>query len=356
MAEDPLISVIVPMFNSKETIGHTLESIRSQEGNFEVLVVDDGSTDSSAQIVDDFAERDRRIHRLPLNSNQGHGPARNHGIAMANGQYLVFVDADDELLPGAIANITAQINLTQPDVLLIGCVEKKRGNTRPLTDHSLLKRLNASEESWSVFSHPELLVWPAATWAKVYRREFIEHERIRFPGGFHQDIPWSLLTTLKAQSVSAVSEDCYLYVRRGAGSSTTNLMSPRTLARIDQVKLVRATVNVGSLPPRVGAFLNAMCSVHLLWGLLAAYRTVPEDLRLEHFKRTAAEFAHWSSQGIPPNAIKTEPLFPTRERISLSRVLSKGNYETWRKAMVRREKRLRFVRRFDLSRYRLLSR
>ena len=352
MAEDPLISVIVPMFNGEETIGHTLESIRSQAGNFEVLVVDDGSTDSSAQIVDDLAELDRRIHRLPLNSNQGHGPARNHGIAKASGQYLVFVDADDELLPRAIANITAQINVTQPDVLFIGCVEQKRGKTRPLTDHSLLKRLNASEESWSVFSHPELLVWPAATWAKVYRREFIEHEQIRFPGGFHQDIPWSLLTTLKAQSISAVVDDCYVYVRRGAGSSTTNLMSPRTLARIDQVKLVRETVDIGSLPPRVGAFLTAMCSVHLLWGLLAAYRTVPEDLRPEHFRRTATEFAHWSSPGIHANEIKTEPLFPTRERISLSRILSRGNYEIWRKAMVRRERRLRFFRRFDFSRYR----
>jgi CDP-glycerol glycerophosphotransferase len=356
MARDPLISVIVPMFNSEKTIGPTLESIHSQEGNFEVLVVDDGSTDSSAQIVDDFASRDGRIRRLPLTQNQGHGPARNHGIAEARGEYLVFVDADDELLPRAIANIAAQIELTGPDILFVGCVEEKRGRIRSLTNRSLLQRIHAPERAWSVDSHPEILVWPAATWAKVYRGEFIKREHIRFPGGFHQDIPWSLITTLKARSVSAVVDDCYRYIRRGAGSSTTNLMSPRTLARIDQVRLVRETVNVDSLPPRVGAHLTAVCSIHLLWGLLAAYRTVPEDLRHEHFSRTAAEFTHWNARGIPGREIKTEPLFATRERISLSRVLSKGDYKLWARAMQRRDRRLRFFRRLDFSRYQLFWR
>jgi glycosyltransferase involved in cell wall biosynthesis len=355
MAKDPLISVIVPMFNSEKTIGHTLKSILNQEGAFEVLVVDDGSTDSSARIVDVFSARDSRIRRLSFKRNQGHGPARNHGIASATGEYLVFVDADDELLPSAIANISAQINSTQPDLLFIGCVEKKRGKYRPLTDQLLLKRITCSKEPWSVASHPEVLVWPAATWSKVYRREFIEKNHIRFPGGFHQDIPWSLLTTLKALSISAVVDDCYLYVRRGAGSSTTNLMSPKTLARIDQVKLVRESVSMDSLPPRVGSYLTAMCAVHLLWGLLAAYRTVPEELRLEHFTKTAAEFTHWNSNGILSHEIRTEPLFGSRERILLSRVLSKGDYALWSKAMRRRQRRLRFARRLDFSRYRLAS-
>jgi glycosyltransferase involved in cell wall biosynthesis len=344
------------MFNAETTIEHTLNSIKYQSGDFEVLIVDDGSTDSSASIVHSLATRDSRFRLVESKKNEGHGPARNKGIAEAIGEYLVFVDADDELLPGALESICEEARGSEPDLLFIGCVEKKRESIRPLTDESLLWQIQKGSGLWNIDSHPELLVWPAATWAKVYKREFINRENIVFPGGFHQDIPWSLQTTLKARSISSVVANCYLYVRRGAGSSTTNLMSPRTLARIEQVKRVRESVDFDSLLPEVRAYLAAMCTVHLLWGLLAAYRTVPENLRFEHFEMTAAEHLNWTSHGIPGRDIRTEPLFDTRERISLSKALAHADFARWQKAMESRRRRTKLARLLDLSRYTLFSR
>lgn len=90
-----LVSVVIPMFNAERTVERTLESVRQQtHGNLEVLVVDDGSTDGSARIVDAFCENDRRFRRLPKR-NGGVASARNHGIYRAQADYIAVIDADD---------------------------------------------------------------------------------------------------------------------------------------------------------------------------------------------------------------------------------------------------------------------
>lgn len=94
----PLVSVIIPSYNSARFIRTTVESVlRQSPPEFELLVVDDGSTDDSAAIVESYKEV--RLIRQP---NKGVAAARNAGLALARGEYLVFLDADDVLLPGAL--------------------------------------------------------------------------------------------------------------------------------------------------------------------------------------------------------------------------------------------------------------
>ncbi|HEX8251898.1 MAG TPA: glycosyltransferase family 2 protein [Thermoanaerobaculia bacterium] len=94
-------SVVIPMYNRAAFIGRTLRSCLEQEGDLEVIVVDDGSSDGSAEVVRRFD--DPRIRLVRHEKNRGVGPARNTGVGVATGDWIIALDSDDELLPGAIA-------------------------------------------------------------------------------------------------------------------------------------------------------------------------------------------------------------------------------------------------------------
>ena len=352
MSSAPSISVIIPMFNADETIRNTLTSITKQQFDGEILVVNDGSTDGGPSIVKDMRKQDARIKLINLGKNSGHGPARNAGIETAASEYLVFVDADDQLLPGAIENLQLALQSERADLYFLNCLEEKKSGLREITDRDLLSMLANSPIPHTEESCPKVLIWPAATWAKAYRRDFIIDSGIRFPPGFHQDIPWSALTTLRANSIRAVEQPFYRYARRGPGSSTTTIVSPKTLARSEQVALLRRSVNFDALERQVVEYLVANAIVHLLWGLLAAYRTVPEDFHEKHFAQSAAELKLWLIYGVPKKRVRTEPLFPTSERIFLTKALAQGEHKKWTRAVAELQRRRTWKRRLDLSRYR----
>lgn len=94
----PLISVVMPLFNAANTVLVALASLQAQTyENWECVIVDDGSVDSSAQVVNTV--RDARLHYLRLDRNRGRGYARQHGLEVARGRYIAFLDADDWIYP-----------------------------------------------------------------------------------------------------------------------------------------------------------------------------------------------------------------------------------------------------------------
>ena len=101
-ASDPLISVIIPAYQAAGPLGRALGSALDQAyPRLEIVVVDDGSTDATAQVASQAAARDPRIH-YSWQLNQGQASARNRAVAQAQGDYLAFLDADDEWLPGKL--------------------------------------------------------------------------------------------------------------------------------------------------------------------------------------------------------------------------------------------------------------
>lgn len=105
MDDAPLVSVIIPTYNYGHFIAEAIESVRSQSyRNFEIIVIDDGSTDSTKDVVSSFPEV-RYLHQ----ANQGIAPARNAGLLASRGEFLVFLDADDRLLPDALTLGVAEL-------------------------------------------------------------------------------------------------------------------------------------------------------------------------------------------------------------------------------------------------------
>lgn len=129
----PLFSIVVPLFNNRETIARTLESIRAQTiGDFEILVINDGSTDGSDAVVEGFRDsRVRQIHQR----NQGVSAARNRGIAEASAELVSFLDADDAWLPDFLVTIR-RLAAAHPDAGMYA--------TRYFIQHAREKRTPAS--------------------------------------------------------------------------------------------------------------------------------------------------------------------------------------------------------------------
>jgi glycosyltransferase involved in cell wall biosynthesis len=111
------VSVIIPLFNKAPYIQRALDSVRAQTFvDFEVIVVDDGSTDDGGSLATAYS--DSRIRTI-AQKNAGPGAARNRGIAEARGEYLAFLDADDEWMPGFLATSLALLTKYGPEVTAI---------------------------------------------------------------------------------------------------------------------------------------------------------------------------------------------------------------------------------------------
>ncbi len=131
---DPLVSIIVPLFNSAETIAQTLDSALNQDGPpFEVVVVNDGSTDNGDAIARARSARDARVCVIDQ-PNAGLSAARNTGIEYARGEWLLFLDADDWLLPGALRTLTERASSARASAACGAVVISDRFG-HPLTTH-----------------------------------------------------------------------------------------------------------------------------------------------------------------------------------------------------------------------------
>lgn len=99
----PLVSVITPSYNSSQLIAETLKSVMSQTvSDWEMIIIDDCSTDNSIEVIQSFVDRDSRIKLIRLSVNSGAAVARNKGIEIAQGRYIAFLDSDDSWLPNKL--------------------------------------------------------------------------------------------------------------------------------------------------------------------------------------------------------------------------------------------------------------
>jgi CDP-glycerol glycerophosphotransferase len=217
MPAQPTISVILPVYGVEQYLGACLDSILGQApegaGGLEVIAVDDASPDGSGAILDDRAARDPRLRVVHLSENGGPGPARNEGLALAAGDYVWFVDADDALAGGALAAVAARLQRDRPDLLLIDYEElHPGGRTAPSPGRDLLR--GAPPGPFTLTGQPQVLRLTMTSWSKVIRREFLAGMFLRFPPGIHEDVILTCTLLLGAGRVSALPRVCYRYRQR----------------------------------------------------------------------------------------------------------------------------------------------
>ena len=184
-AHMPKMTVVVPVYNVELYLRRCLDSILHQTvADFEVILVDDGSTDGSGEICNEYAEKDRRF-TVHHKTNGGVSTARNLGIDMAKGDYLFFVDADDWLEPIALEKSFDSINKNHvPDAVCFGfCYDNEPMNLATFSqeieggkciEQFVCELTNGSAEA---LRHGVNLYAP---WAKLYKRQIIDEHHLRF--------------------------------------------------------------------------------------------------------------------------------------------------------------------------------
>ncbi len=214
----PDLSLIIPVYNLERLLAVCLDSILFQCAplSFEVLVVDDGSTDQSLALARNYAGRFPNVKVL-TQPNAGVGVARNTGLAAARGRFVWFVDSDDRLTSDAFLKLWPVLSAPDPpDVLLFQytIIETGTGQRKPMweIDRNLLARARARGPV-SVEEMPELLNVTFYPWFRLYRREFIEENGIRFaPTRVNEDMPFVIGAMVSARRIEVLPETLYLYM------------------------------------------------------------------------------------------------------------------------------------------------
>lgn len=207
----PTFSIIIPAYNAEAYLSRCLDSIFSQEfEDYEVVVINDGSTDDTAELLVQYAARHTNL-RVITQSNQGMATARNRGLEVAQGDYVMFVDSDDRLCSNALATLAPQVS--GEEVIGFG-TQIYNESTGNLTDNPI--RPTAATTGWEYFNHERLIPRPVhfvCIWQRVYRRAFLEENNLRFVDGLRraEDDLFTTMTFLHAQSVKTIADCLYIY-------------------------------------------------------------------------------------------------------------------------------------------------
>jgi CDP-glycerol glycerophosphotransferase (TagB/SpsB family)/glycosyltransferase involved in cell wall biosynthesis len=214
----PRFSIIVPAYGVEAYLRDCLDSLLQQSfEDFEIIAVDDCSPDASGEIMDEYAAADPRVVSLRLTENVGLGRARNAGMAKATGEYLLFVDSDDTMLPGSLAAVDRRLaDADEPDLLIFDYARTTwDGRTIRNTRSAVLTN---SAPVTSLRENPELLTLLQVAWNKAYRRDFVERWGLEFPPGYYEDTPWTYPVLFAAERIAVLDRVCVHYRQRRAGS------------------------------------------------------------------------------------------------------------------------------------------
>lgn len=212
---NPLISIIVPIYNIETYLSRCIDSILNQTyQNMEVLLIDDGSSDGSTEICDEFAKMDERVTVIHQ-KNGGLSSARNCGIDASHGEYIMFVDGDDYIEPDMCEKLHFALLQNKSEIAVCsinhemedGEAVLSMNDAAPLFDGTLdreeyfLKMLGAGYWYWIV------------AWNKLYRKELFEHVQYP-PDKLHEDEFVIHRLIFNCTKIAVISDRLYHYVQR----------------------------------------------------------------------------------------------------------------------------------------------
>ena len=276
-------SIVIPVYNVKDYLEKCIDSVLQQDlEDSEIILVDDGSTDGeSGKICDRYAKNYPGKIAVIHQENGGLGAARNTGIERAAGDYLLFLDSDDYLLPGLLKRMREVLAQTVCDIIDFGFIIDQDG---------VLKETHAGEigitEPFALHEHPEMLLVLPAAWRRIYRRELFLRSDVRYPSRvWYEDIRTTLKLYAEAKSIRSVPEAYYAYVVR-EGSITRNKNVARNAEILDAFDDLEAWFREKGLWEKYYPEFCKLAIDHiLLAGSVRVLRADPKSDLLETFQQ-----------------------------------------------------------------------
>lgn len=223
-----ILSYIIPVYNAALFLSQCLDSLYAQdlsEEDFEVIIVNDGSTDGSEMICMNYKARHRNIKYF-CQANRGQGAARNKGIDVARGKYIMFVDSDDYLIKRSVKPILMKAEENHAELLLHEDVEEKK-------DGSLVTVNADREHVEKLYTGTELLLkimQKRAIWSTLFSAYFLQSHGFHFAEGIkHEDVLFNYLIYPYAERVLQTYEHVYFYRYNANSTDRTNDINKRLI-------------------------------------------------------------------------------------------------------------------------------
>ncbi len=219
------ISIIVPVYNTEPYLGQCLDSIINQTlEDIEVICVNDGSTDNSLSVLEEYASKDNRI-RIINQENKGQGFARNNGLKNVNGEYVLFVDSDDWIEINTCEALYKKANELDLDMLFFCATRYFENEGKYEYDYWDYNYSSLNGKFWNkIFTYkevPNIFKVAVSACLKLYNTDFLKKSDVHFPNNFFEDNYFFYSLFLKAEKLSIVENQ--FYNRRIRNSSITQL-------------------------------------------------------------------------------------------------------------------------------------
>lgn len=294
MLDTPAISVVIPTYNAAKFLREALDSLLAQTfTNWEAVCVNDGSTDNSLEILQEYAARDSRF-RILDGPNGGYGKAMNRGMDAAAGKYLAILEPDDFLPAHAYEALYSAAEEHDLDIAR-GAVchfwqEKGERVYKYEGDHF------ADQVVFCPLDHPRFLRFAPNTWTGLYRLEYLRANNIRHnetPGASYQDNGMFCISTLCAKRMMLIADVVYMYRIDNPASSIHNTVG-KPYATMEEFRYIRAELE--KRPQIWERAKTAFCDM-ATGGMLWTYARISEETRPAYLKRLKEEFSQLALMG-----------------------------------------------------------
>ena len=327
------ISVIMPVYNVEKYLPQCLDSIVLQTyKNLEIICINDGSTDGSAAILEDYAKRDKRI-QIITQKNQGLSTARNTGYDVATGDYVYFIDSDDYAALGLFEKFVSVVQ--KEDCIIDIFMFNGLFYYEYVTPYDYTIGKTGSIQDWGDFSKSHYKDWrqhknpldlDMAMWTKIYRKAFLDEHQIRSADGrVFQDKLFNAEAYLAAENLYLVED--YMYIYRKQGSSILHTLNKNVFdcyAIADGLERVYKKYN---------DFERAKYQFfeHLVRQMFHHVHTVPHDLENKFWDegRTRLQKIYPLLENVENNAPKGYPIYADIMNLSAAEFREKYKGARW---------------------------
>lgn len=296
------VSIVVPIYNVERYLRQCLDSIANQSlTDIEIICVNDGSKDSSLEIIMEYVNKDSRFKVIDK-QNSGYGNSMNMGFDMASGEYIGIVESDDYAEPDMFEKLYNCAKENDLDACKSGffyyySVPTEKNIPAPIASDVMCKRVFCPRDDFkSLREQIEFYNIKPTIWSAIYRNEFIKNNHIRFnetPGASFQDTSFNFKVWALADRVKLL-EECFLHYRQDNESSSVN-SSSKIFCVCDEYREIEAFLD--SLPcikAKLDIVKNALKYNTYIWN----YERLSEEKALEFLKVASEEFKRDMLNGI----------------------------------------------------------
>ncbi|WP_405293709.1 glycosyltransferase family 2 protein [Methanobrevibacter sp.] len=283
----PKISVILPIYNTAEYLPECIGSVLNQTfGEFELICVNDGSTDNSLAILEDYRLKDNRL-RIITQENKGLSSARNTGLNKAKGDYILFLDSDDYLTLNALEELYSIASDKSLDLILFKIInfddETREKSTYSYFELTVLKGMVGSE----VFNYEDIkgkfFRIPVTAPGKLYKKELLEDMEFR-QGLIFEDNPFFIELMFKLKKAMVFDE--YLYHRRVRNDSITNSNFSKFKDCVEIYNIIEQIIRkYGRYEELKGQLFHRRCR-----DIYLRFSQVPDEFKKEFFNLIKRDF------------------------------------------------------------------